>query len=80
LPYTIGYLIGKGFDALAALTGKRFAISSIRVKKFCANSVCDTSVNATGFVRPVGLEEALERTVRYEFIESHEHEGVFNTE
>jgi len=80
LPYTVGYLIGKGFDTFAALTGKRFTISSIRVKKFCANSVYNTSVESTGFIPPVALETALEQTVRYEFLESHEHEGVFYSE
>lgn len=80
LPYSVGYLIGKGFDLAAAVTGKRFAISSIRVKKFCANSVYNTAVEQSGFVPPVPLLEALDRTVRYEFMESHEQEGVFYTE
>lgn len=80
LPYAIGYLIGKGCDILAVLTGKRFAISSIRVKKFCANSVFNTSIQATGFIPPVALEKGLEHTIRYEFLESHEDEGVFHTE
>ena len=80
LPFTVGYAIGKGFDLVAALTGKRFAISSIRVKKFCANSVYNTAIDQTGFVPPVPLEQALSQTVRYEFVESHEHEGVFYTE
>jgi GlcNAc-P-P-Und epimerase len=80
LPFTVGYLIGKGFDLVAAITGKRFAISSIRVKKFCANSVYNTAIDKTEFVPPVPLEQALSQTVRYEFIESHEHEGVFYTE
>ena len=80
LPFAIGYLIGKGFDLVARITGKRFAISSIRVKKFCANSVYNTAVDQTGFVPPVPLEQALAQTVRYEFVESHEHEGVFYTE
>jgi nucleoside-diphosphate-sugar epimerase len=80
LPFSVGYLIGKGFDFFAALTGKRFAISSIRVKKFCANSVYNTAIEQTGFVPPVPLEQALAQTVRYEFVESHEHEGVFYTE
>lgn len=80
LPFAVGYLIGKCFDALAALTGKRFAISSIRVKKFCADSVYNTAIGSTGFVPPIALEKALEQTVRYEFVESHEHEGVFFTE
>jgi nucleoside-diphosphate-sugar epimerase len=80
LPCALGYLIGKGFDLVSSLTGKRLAISSIRVKKFCANSVYNTAVDKTGFVPPVPLLEALERTVRYEFIESHEKGQVFYTE
>jgi nucleoside-diphosphate-sugar epimerase len=80
LPFAVGYMIGKGFDLVAALSGKRFAISSIRVKKFCANSVYNTSFDQTGFVPPVPLEQALAQTVRYEFVESHEHDGVFYTE
>jgi nucleoside-diphosphate-sugar epimerase len=80
LPFSVGYLIGKCFDLVSTVTGKRFAISSIRVKKFCANSVFNTAVESTGFVPPVPLEEALENTVRHEFIESHEGEGVFYSE
>lgn len=80
LPFVIGFFIGKGFDLAAMLTGKKFAISSIRVKKFCANSVYNTAIDRTGFVPPVPLEDALAQTVRYEFIESHEEEGVFYTE
>jgi nucleoside-diphosphate-sugar epimerase len=80
LPFAVGYLIGKAFDLVASITGKQFAISSIRVKKFCANSVYNTAIDKTGFVPPVPLEQALSQTVRYEFVESHEHEGVFYTE
>ena len=80
LPFAVGYIIGKGFDLVASLTGRRFAISSIRVKKFCANSVYNTAIDQTGFVPPVPLEQALGHTVRYEFIESNEHEGVFYSE
>jgi GlcNAc-P-P-Und epimerase len=80
LPFTIGYLIGKGFDAVAAITGKRFPVSGIRVKKFCTDSVYQTAVGQTEFVPPVPLADALEKTVRYEFLESHEKEGVYYTE
>ena len=80
LPFSVGFLIGKCFDLVAALSGKRFAVSAIRVRKFCANSVYDTAVGLTGFVSPVTLEKALEQTVRYEFVESHENDGVFFTE
>lgn len=80
LPFSVGYAIGKGFDLAAALTGGRFAISSIRVKKFCANSVYNSAIDQTGFAPPLPLEEALAQTVRYEFMESNQHEGVFYTE
>ena len=80
LPFVVGYMIGKGFDGVAAMTGKRFAISAIRVKKFCANSVYNTALDQTGFKPPVPLEKALEQTVRHEFIESHQAEEVFYTE
>jgi len=80
LPYAVGLMIGKGFDLIAAITGRRLAISSIRVKKFCANSMFNTQVPQSGFVAPVPLVEALERTVRHEFVESHENESVFYSE
>ena len=80
LPFALGYAMGKCFDGLAVITGKKFAISSIRVKKFCADSVFETAIDKTGFVAPVPLSEALERTVRHEFLESHEHEDVFISE
>jgi nucleoside-diphosphate-sugar epimerase len=80
LPYAIGLLIGKGFDLLAAITGKRFAISSIRVKKFCANSMFNTSIEQSGFVPPIPLVDAFERTVHHEFVESHGNESVFYSE
>lgn len=80
LPYLVGYTIGKGFDVMARVTGKRLAISSIRVKKFCSNSVYNTGIETTGFKPPVQLSEALERTVRYEFMEKNEGDGVFYSE
>lgn len=80
LPYGVGLAIGKFFDLVAKLTGKRFAISAIRVKKFCANSVYNTAIAQTGFVPPVPLEQALEQTIRYEFMEDHGEEGVFYSE
>ena len=80
LPYALGYVIGKGFDLVAAITGKRFPISSIRVKKFCANSVYNTAINETGFVPPVPLAQALEQTIRHEFIEKHDDEPLYFSE
>lgn len=80
LPFVIGYAIGKGFDLVAAITGKRLTISSIRVKKFCANSVYNTAIDETGFVPPVPLAQALQQTIRHEFIEKHDDEPLYFSE
>jgi nucleoside-diphosphate-sugar epimerase len=80
LPYWLGLFIGKIVDAVAFISGKKFAISSIRVKKFCANSVYESAIEKTGFIPPVSLIEAIEKTVRHEFIENHKSEQVFYTE
>lgn len=80
LPYMLGLLIGKIFDAIAFVSNRKFPISAIRVKKFCANSVYESAIEKTGFVPPVGLMEAIEKTVKYEFIEDHKNEQVFYTE
>jgi nucleoside-diphosphate-sugar epimerase len=80
LPFSLGYAIGKGFDLVASFTGKRLAISSIRVKKFCANSVYNTAIDETGFVAPVPLGQALEQTIRHEFIEIHDDEPLYFSE
>lgn len=80
LPFAAGYTIGKMFDLVAAITGNRFTISSIRVKKFCSNSVYNTKINETGFVAPIPLMEALEHTVRHEFLEKHDDKPLFYSE
>ena len=80
LPFAIGLLIGSIFDLVANITGKKFPISAIRVKKFCANSVYESAIDATGFIPPIPLMEGIERTVRFEFIEDHKNEQVFYSE
>ena len=39
IPYFLGLILGVFFDLLARAAGKKLSISSIRVKKFCTNSV-----------------------------------------
>jgi nucleoside-diphosphate-sugar epimerase len=80
LPFSLGLLIGSCFDLIAKIVGKKFPISTIRVKKFCANSVYESSIDSTGFNPPVPLMEAIEKTVRFEFIEDHKNEQVFYSE
>jgi len=79
IPFSIGYSIGKLFDLAAFVTSKKFTISSIRVKKFCSDSMFDTSIEKSGFVRPVKLEDGLASTIKYEFVEKNSDE-LFYTE
>jgi len=69
IPYPLGYLAGKLFDLASLITGKKFPISSIRIKKFCSTTQFETSVSKTGFIPPVPLKEGLTRTIRYEFLD-----------
>lgn len=68
-PYWLGMLGGYGFDALAFVTRKKLAVSSVRVKKFCATTQFDSSkALASGFVPPYTLQEGLSRTLEFEFV------------
>ena len=80
VPYWAGYSLAKLTDVLALLTGRSFSISSIRVKKFCSNTVFNTSLEKTGFIAPVALDAALKKTVKHEFVEDHSEEELFFSE
>lgn len=80
LPFSLGLLIGYCFDLIAKITHKKFPISAIRVKKFCTNSVYQSAIESTGFIPPVPLMDAIEKTIRFEFIENHINEQVFYSE
>jgi len=69
-PYWLGMLGGYAFDLLAFVIRKKLPISSIRVKKFCSNSLFNAEqIKTTAFKAPVSLKEGLEKTIRYEFID-----------
>lgn len=79
-PYWLGYFGGLCFDLLAKISGKKLAISSIRVKKFCADTLFDSvNIPKTEFKAPVSLADGLSNTVRYEFIDKIQGH-VFHTE
>lgn len=70
LPRWAGLVGGWGFDVVARLTGRRFPFSASRVRKFCAETtVCTRRLESSGFLQTYGLEEALVRTIRFEFDE-----------
>lgn len=80
LPYAVGYSIGKVVDLFAVFTRRRFSISAVRIKKFCANSVYNSAIDATAFNPPVPLVKALEQTILYEFIQKHDDEPLYFSE
>ncbi len=70
-PYWLGYLGGAFFDVIAAVTGKKFPISRIRIKKFCSTTQFGTSIyKKTNFNPPVSLIEGLQRTIEFEFLKN----------
>jgi len=80
LPGFVGIALGYIADLVTIIISKPLPISSIRVKKFMATTQYASSVNDTGFVPPVTLEEGLTRTLRYEFIEDNSDKRTFETE
>ena len=69
IPYWLGICAGYFFDLCAKMLGKEFSISSVRIRKFCSNSTINTTVmSKLQNDDLIPLPEAIERTVRYEFI------------
>ena len=70
VPYFVGYTAGAVFDLLSRITKREYAISRIRIKKFCSSShFTSSSVEQTRFSATVTIEEGLKSTLRYEFKE-----------
>jgi len=80
VPFPLALAGGYVFDIYGRLSGKKPAISSIRVRKFCADSMYTTTSSDLGFEPPVALANALERTVKHEFIEFRTNEELFFSE
>lgn len=80
-PYWMGMMGGYCFDLLAKITGKKLAISSVRVKKFCAVTQFDsTKAMTSGFVPPYTLQEGLARTIEFEFVHPKPDQIEFKSE
>ena len=57
------------------------AISSVRVRKFCATTQFDaTKVHTSGFVAPYSLSQGLDRTLKYEFVSESKDDITFISE
>jgi len=72
---------GLSFDLLAKITVKKFSVSAVRVKKFCATTQFDaTLAHNSGFKAPFTLSEGLHRTLHYEFIDLEKEGVVFESQ
>lgn len=80
IPYCLGMLGGYGFDLLAFLTRKTLSISSVRVKKFCATTQFDASKAHSTFKAPYTLEEGLNNTLEFEFLDPKKDDVLFYSE
>lgn len=80
-PYWMGMMGGYCFDILSKITGKKLAVSSVRVKKFCAVTQFDsTKAMTSGFVPPFSLHEGLSRTLEFEFVHPKPDQIEFKSE
>ena len=81
IPLWLGLLIGYSADILAFLSSRKLAVSSIRVRKFCATTHFSSAKHdMDGFVQPFGLEEAINQTLHSEFISPDPEMEIFHTE
>jgi len=77
IPYTLAMAAGAVCDSLARLTGQRFPISRIRVKKYAANTTFAADRAASsGFTPRHSLHDALVTTIRHEFAEDRAGQGA----
>lgn len=68
IPYWIGICGGLIFDLISKLIGKKFQISAVRVKKFCATTQFNSAyIKNSTFKASYSLIEGLSRTLNYEF-------------
>lgn len=64
LPYLPGLIGGYFFDTVSRLTGKKFPISSIRIRKFCATTTVSTPMlESIKFTASYSLKEGLKRMI-----------------
>ena len=67
VPLKVAMILGYFFDFVNLLLKKPLPISSIRIKKFCADTQFDTSIEETGYKPKVSLLDAISKTLLFEF-------------
>ena len=80
IPYHFGMIIGYLIDFISYVFKLKFKISSIRIKKFCATTQYNSTLAHKIFNPPESLEEGLNKTLKFEFIESNDNDILFYSE
>lgn len=81
LPYCVGLSAGYLADFFASVTSVKLPISSIRVKKFCADtSFSSAKADLSSFCPSFTLEEGLQKTIVADLIEDNQKKEFFYTE
>jgi len=80
IPYSVGMLGGYLFDLLSFISCKKFSISSVRVKKFCATTQFSSVKAHNVFKAPDTLIEGLNKTLEFEFIYKNKDDILFFSE
>ena len=71
VPFSAGYALGSALDVAARFTRRSFALSAVRVRKFCASTQFSAErAFAFGFRPRVSLTDALARVIRADFPEA----------
>jgi len=73
IPYALGLAGGFTFDIAAKITGRKFPISVIRIKKFCADTIVNADkIQETGFSASHSLSDGLREMIDVEFKEQRD--------
>lgn len=81
IPYFVGLLLGYLADGYMFLTKNKLALSSVRVRKFCSESQFSSKETILdNFAPPYSLQEALDKTVSAEFLQTDPDRETFETE
>ena len=71
IPIFLATNIARGFDMLSSFTKKKYIISYVRVKKFCANTIYSSNKTDILFKPKYDLKKAISKTLDYEFNNSN---------
>lgn len=80
IPYFLGISIGYCFDFLSKISGSKFSITSVRIKKFCSTTQFNSSKAHKSFKPPFTLTQGLNRTLEHEFVNPKENDVLFYSE